>query len=412
MDRKTARKRVIEVKGHVIGPARPRPRTVRAKRIGDYPGVSKAHLEVARKLSSTLLMGPPICDESIALVEQLFTEEEAGVVRHLGVVSGTSAASLARAEHRPLEVIEPILHELATKKRIIGASGPEGKRRYHLMPLMPGIFEMALVSESPETMSAWHRRVAELFEALYETGYTTDYAGVPVRAVRALSVGKVIDAHPMALPSDRLEVILDRFDTFGVGVCQCRTSAEVAGHGCGRPKGNCLVMGQWAELGVRDGWLRGVGRKEALEVKVEAESHGLVTWIMNVESTKGQASCSCCGCCCKAFRTVTEFNAPGVIAPAHFTPRFDLAKCTYCGKCATNCPLGAITVDTKQKTHRHARQRCIGCGLCVVACDRERAVAMEPVPDYRLPHRSWYSLITRSAPAAIMNAFGAWRKRR
>lgn len=410
--RQTARRRVIEVKEHVIGPARPRPRTVRAKKVGDYPGVSQAHLDVARKLCSPLVMGPPLCDEAVALVEQLFTEEEAGAVRHLAAMSGTSAGEVARAEHRPVDQVEPILHALATTKRAIAASGPEGKRRYTLMPLMPGIFEMVLVSESPETMSPWHRRVAELFEALYETGYTTDYAGLPLRTARALSVGGVIDAHPMALPSDRLEVVLDRFDAFGLGVCQCRTSAEVAGHGCGRPKGNCLVMGQWAEQGVRDGWLRGTSRRGALEAKREAESQGLVTWIMNVESTRGQASCSCCGCCCKAFRTVTEFNAPGVIAPAHFTPRFDLEKCSYCGRCATNCPLGAITVDTRQKTHRHARERCIGCGLCVAACERERAVAMEPVPRYKLPYRSWYSLITRSAPAAILNAFGAWRKRR
>ena len=412
MDRKTARKRVIEVKGHVIGPARPRPRTVRAKRIGDYPGVSKVHLEVARKLSSTLLMGPPICDESIALVEQLFTEEEAGVVRHLGLVRGRSAARLARAEHRPLEEIEPILHVLGFKKRVIAATGPDDDLRYRMLPLMPGIFEMVLISESPETMSAWHRRVAELFEALYETGYSTDYPGDTMRVGRALPVGKVIDAHPMALPSDRLGVILERFDTFAVGHCQCRTSAEVLGKGCGRPTEVCTVMGPWAELGIRDGWLKRISRQNVLQIKAEAESHGLVTWIMNVEATRIQSSCSCCGCCCKVFRAVTEFNAPGVIAPAHFTPRFDLASCTYCGRCATNCPLGAITVDTEQKTHRHARQRCIGCGLCVVACDGERAVAMEPVPDYKLPYRSWYSLITRSAPAAIINAFGAWRKRR
>ena len=43
------------------------------------------------------------------------------------------------------------------------------------MPIMPGIFEMVLIGESPESMSPWHRRFAELFEALYETGYTMDY---------------------------------------------------------------------------------------------------------------------------------------------------------------------------------------------------------------------------------------------
>ena len=33
------------------------------------------------------------------------------------------------------------------------------------------------------------------------------------------------------------------------------------------------------------------------------------------------------------MRMVNEFNAPGMIAPPHFLPRLDAAKCTYCGKC-------------------------------------------------------------------------------
>lgn len=411
MDQETARRRVIEVNEGVIGPSQPRGGTVRPKGIADFPGLAKAHRDLMERLSSPLLVGPPICDELVALVEHLFSEEEAGVVRHLGLLKGRSAASIARAEHRPLDQVEPILHALAFKKRTIAATGPDDDLRYRILPLMPGIFEMVLISESPETMSPWHRRVAELFEALYATGYLTDYANRTVRFARALPVGHTIDAHPMALPSDRLEAVLDRYDTFGVGVCQCRTSAEAAGSGCGRPKENCTVMGQWAEVGIRDGWLKGVSRKETLAIKQEAESHGLVTWIMNIESTRGQASCSCCGCCCKAFRAVTEFNVPGLVAPAHFVPQFDLENCTYCGKCATNCPLGAISIDTRRKTHEHSRERCIGCGLCVVACDRQKAVRMEPVPDYKLPYKSWFSMITRTAPRIAGTLFGAWRKR-
>ena len=71
-------------------------------------------------------MGPPVCDELVALVEHLFTEEEASVVRHLGLFSGRTAAELARAEHRPLDEIEPILDRLSQQKRIIARSG--GKR--------------------------------------------------------------------------------------------------------------------------------------------------------------------------------------------------------------------------------------------------------------------------------------------
>jgi electron transport complex protein RnfB len=404
--------RVIEVNKGVIGPRAPRPKTVRPRKISDYPAVPAVYLEVAQKLSSPLALGPPICDELIAVVQHLFTEEEAGVARHLARFTGRNAAELARAERRPLDEVEPILRRLGFEKRVIGAGGPDEDPRYRMMPLMPGVFEMVLISETIDSMSPWHRRFAELFEALYETGYSTEYQDKPVYFTRALSVGAAIDAHPAALPSDRLEAVLDRFEVFGIGECQCRTSAEVAGHGCGRPKGNCTVMGEWAERGIREGWLKPVSRRGALEIKREAESHGLVTWIVNVESAKGQASCSCCGCCCKAFRLVTEFNVPGAIAPAHFLPRFDLAQCSFCGKCARNCPLGAIAIDTREKTHRHLRERCIGCGLCAVACDARKAVGMEPVPRYKLPYRSWFSMLAMNVPGMAATAWKAWRRHR
>jgi Pyruvate/2-oxoacid:ferredoxin oxidoreductase delta subunit len=411
---KTTARRVIELDQGIFGPVRPRLKTVRARKIGDFPDLSPALAEVTRKLSSPLLMGPPVCDELVAFVRHLFTEEEAKLVRHLGKFAGSTAADIAKAARRPVHEIEPVLRRLSVEKRAIGASGPDGATRYRLMPIMPGIFEMVLIGVSPETMSDWHRRFAGLFEALYQTGYTLDYQQgqtQPSPFVRVLSVGGAIEAHPMALPSDRLEVVLDRYELFGVGQCQCRMTMQVAGQGCGKPLGNCTVMGQWAEQGIEQGWLKQVSRKNVLEIKREAESHGLVTWIMNVESAKGQASCSCCGCCCHAMRIVNEFNAPGFMAPAHFLPQFDDARCTYCGACAKKCPMGALVVDLKGRTRRHLAQRCIGCGLCLAACSERKAVAMEPVPEYKLPYQSWFWYQFNSAATMLKGSWRAWRRR-
>ncbi len=194
---------IIQVNKSIIEPTVPRLKTVKPRKISDYPHVPRVYLQAAEKHSSPFLMGPPICDELIAFVEHLFTEEEAGVVRHMIPFVGKTAASLARAEHRPIEEIEPILHRLAFEIRAVACSGPDNRRKYALIPITGGIFEMVLISHSMDTLTDWHRRFIELFEALYETGYTLEYARALPPAIRYMPVGKALDAHPMALPSNR-----------------------------------------------------------------------------------------------------------------------------------------------------------------------------------------------------------------
>lgn len=46
-------------------------------------------------------------------------------------------------------------------------------------------------------------------------------------------------------------------------------------------------------------------------------------------------------------------------------PQIKKDKCTACGRCAANCPAGAITID---KFARIDPQKCIGCGSCIVVC--------------------------------------------
>jgi Pyruvate/2-oxoacid:ferredoxin oxidoreductase delta subunit len=359
-------------------------------------------------------MGPPICDELIALVQHMFTEEEASLVRYLRALPGKTAAAVAAAAHRPVEEVRPILERLALEKFVLLSSGTGDKERYHLLPLMPGAFEMVLVRTSLNTLTDWHRRFAELIEALYETGYFVDYAEHPFSTVRYVPVGQTIEAHPMALPSDRLEEILDRYEVFAVGLCQCRMAQEIVGRGCGRSMENCVGFGDAAELLIRHGRMRRVEKKDVLEIKAEAEAAGLATWMFETELGKSSsgASCSCCGCCCDALRTISQFNAPGMIAPPHFMPKVDLTKCMYCGKCAKICPVGAVVVDTKGKSHQHLRERCIGCGLCAVACDKQHAIQMDPTPKYREPPRSLISALFQIAPNYLRSAWSVWRKYR
>lgn len=410
------RRRIIEINERIVGPMPPRPRTLRPRKASSFPNVPASVVDVALRLTGPLMMGPPLCEELIALVSHVFTEEEASVARHLGLISGRNASSVAGAEHRPRDQIEPILNRLALEKRVLLASGLVDNQRYRLLPIVPGMFESVLVGQSPDTLSGWHFRFIELFEMLYETGYSAEYSERSPPAVRYLPVGKSIEAQPTALPTDRLEDILDRFETFAVGNCQCRMAMQALGRGCGKPLENCTAMGRWAEKAIEAGVFRKVSKEELLDIKREAESHGLVNWMMNVRHTHSQCSCSCCGCCCHAMRTVNEFSAPGIIAPPRFVPERDPAKCDNCGKCAVDCPMGAIVVELhgankdnfSNNGYRRLAERCIGCGLCVLACDR-KALSMVPSPERSVSYHNLYTLIARSVPGML---FASWQLHR
>jgi len=381
--------RFVQEKEGVIGPVPPRQRTFVPKALGDYPKEPPAYLEVAEMFGSKALRGSGLCDELMDLVHHMFTEEEATLVRHIKPGLRTCTADfIAELEQRTIEEVRRILDRLTDEKRILMSAGSGDKKAYFILPLLPGIFERALVTTSLENQTEWQRRFAVIFEKYYETGFSvSEIRASRPAGVRYLPVGQTIETHSMALPSDKLEEVFAPYKIFAVGLCQCRIAEEAVGRYCGRPMEVCTVMGAMAEGSIASGTMRQVELKELLEIKAEAEASGLVNWTMNVDPSKGgsNTSCSCCGCCCHAMRAVSEFSMPARISPPHFLPVHYSNKCSHCGKCALACPMGAITVDVKNKAYQHNRNRCVGCGQCVVACSKEMALSMDAVPGYELP---------------------------
>jgi electron transport complex protein RnfB len=382
---------------------------------GGCPGLSKAHMAVVENYASPVFLGPPVCDELVALVEHLYTEEEADIVQHIKPYRARSAKGLAKQCGRPPQEVEKILRRLAYEKCTLVTFTVGKKDLYITMPIYPGTFDILFIGAEPREMTPWHKRCAELFDDLFYTGLVlTEYVNKgPLDAVRVLPIGEEIEGTQIALPSDRLEIALDRFEVFGLATCCCRQAKRLTGGTCTKEMETCVVMGGLAELFIKQGRFREISKKDVIEIKAEAESDGMVTWFKNQDGGKfGNIACSCCTCCCGIMRTISQFNVPGLVAPPHFIPQVDANKCTLCGKCVEACHVNAISLveDGENKRLIFQQTHCIGCGLCLRACPN-KARTLQEVPGYNEPPTGWLAYIGRYWFNYASNVLGVSRSR-
>jgi electron transport complex protein RnfB len=368
-----------------------------------------AHHRIMKHYASPLLLGPSPSDDLLELVVHLFTEDEADLVQHLPPLRPRSAKKVASLSGRSVRDVTQVLDRLAFTKFVILAAGDP--RKYTILPIVPGTFEMALMTPDLSTRNTWHKTFAELFERLWDKGFLMEYIlpnGHP--SLRYLPVGGVSKTLHSAWPSDRLEEVLEPYDQFAVGNCQCRVAMQLVGKGCDRPLENCVAIGPVAKSVIERGLMRKADRQEIIEIKHNAEEHGCVTFVANEIGNKrlGNGSCSCCGCCCHGLRSITQFNTPGMISKPHFLPVQEREKCKLCKKCVNICPMNAWTVSGEELQFK--KIRCIGCGLCVLAC-KFGALSLQESDDARPPQDGWLPLLLKLAPSYLTATVRVWAKR-
>ncbi|MCK5268724.1 MAG: 4Fe-4S binding protein, partial [Spirochaetes bacterium] len=66
-------------------------------------------------------------------------------------------------------------------------------------------------------------------------------------------------------------------------------------------------------------------------------------------------------------------RCPALVCKDLITIHIDIEKCIGCGMCKKNCPVGAISGETK-KAHIINRNKCIKCGICYQICPVEGKV--------------------------------------
>jgi ferredoxin len=312
-----------------------------------------------------------------------------------GTTIAASAASVLRYRTRPIawiakkakrstdELRGPI--DAMSDRRVIyrGAGG------YSLLPLIPGMFENMLISgvDTP-----WHRTYAQLLDDVFRTGYVRQYTRSPLRGVRSIPVQKVVEQHNHVVSADLIsEMIRHHEDLAVANVCQCRQSLRFMGKTCKRatPEDGCLIFGSFAKETIRVGDGRRVSREEMRNIVEDRWRKNLVLLTGNVAPHSPNAICTCCECCCHLLEVVNDYDGKHMIANPHYVARVDEQACTSCMKCKKACNTGAHELVAKK--HVVHQDRCIGCGLCVTAC-QEGVVTMVPNLAYRTPAKGFARL--------------------
>lgn len=353
--------------------------------------ITQAHEQLAEKFMHRRYWKDVLVPDSMrSLVALAYTEEEARLVLALGFAT-LPASIVARRVRRPVGEVKPLLQSLADRLLITGVS-VKGIQTYGFLNFLPGVFEAQMIrAKHPrnDAERAFFVEFASLYEQFYDeilTWLKPNLDGRDLRFGRIIPIGKSVEASSGVVPltSDSFEEIVDRNNSFClVDVCACRNEMALLGKGCDKPRDVCSAMGWLADFCIDKGLARRVSKQEYLDAKARATDAGLVHLADNLSNPLQM--CSCCSCCCSALRIIGQYNIPTIIAASRFEAVVDEELCNACAKCSRACPMEAIEWKKQLPPVKIDYARCIGCGVCVTACDKEDAMSLRERPNHTPP---------------------------
>jgi len=291
----------------------------------------------------------------LKVLKKIFTEEEAEVGSRIKMMPESSEQVAERLGRDPKEMGE-LLETMASKGQIMGM-GPKESRMYAALPFIAGIHEFQLPRIDKEYV--------ELFEEYFEEAYAEQVGKTAPSQIRVYPVEQSIDAERVILPFEKVSNMIENAQAWAVADCVCRKEKEIIGEGCGKTMNNCIGLSPDPNgFDIEYRGARKVTKEEALDLLKKAGEEGLVHNAWNVQEGH-MFVCNCCTCCCLVLRGIKK--APQFAAKSNYYAEINSDSCVACGLCADErCPMEAI--KAKGEAYKVDRERCIGCGVCVVTC--------------------------------------------
>lgn len=302
----------------------------------------------------------------------LFTEEEAGLIQHLGPPATnpakfTTAEKVGEAAGVSTEEVQRILDNAAARGGLLGTGG------VYSLPPIPIIIN---VHQFREELGPDDIRAAELYQDYFiKEGYYKYYESSEqgTQIMRVIPVMRTIEHEEKVLDTEEAHRIIDAIEPLALVPCPCRTRAEKLGvRECKdrNPIGACIMGGISAFYSQAIGVGKSVTAEQAKRYFDEMQDLGLVGTTENYADPRHTIICLCCDCCCSQLRGRTRWENPGAVSASNFIPVAG-DDCVMCGVCVDRCFFGALSIDEEAGRALVEPEKCIGCGVCTITCDQE-----------------------------------------